>query len=182
MCDFISGMAGLSAATNVALAGAGAAMGFLGRLFWKKMYSQSCLCWELVFPKDIQFYYFAFSSKTARLSTLSDTQLISRFQKLSVNKINFKVVSGTQAFQLPRPWFCLDTILKTKLSNRSILSFFILFCFFLGKTQFEGCACTPAHLKTLPDSQFPWQNTNDRIRQAADNRDTELLATSRKKN
>lgn len=33
MCDVISGMAGVSAATNVALAGAGAALGYLGRLF-----------------------------------------------------------------------------------------------------------------------------------------------------
>lgn len=33
MRGVVSGMAGLSAATNVALAGAGAAVGFLGRLF-----------------------------------------------------------------------------------------------------------------------------------------------------
>lgn len=33
MCGVISGVAGLSAVTNVGLAGAGAAMGYLGRLF-----------------------------------------------------------------------------------------------------------------------------------------------------
>lgn len=33
MSGVVSGMAGLSVATNVALAGTGAALGFLGRLF-----------------------------------------------------------------------------------------------------------------------------------------------------
>lgn len=56
MCDVISGMAGMSAATNMALAGAGAAVGYLGRLFWKS-YSESSLCCEMVFPGDIYFYY-----------------------------------------------------------------------------------------------------------------------------
>lgn len=55
MCDVISGMAGVSVATNVALAGAGAALGYLGRLFWSS-YSESRLCCGWVFPKDVLLF------------------------------------------------------------------------------------------------------------------------------
>lgn len=69
----------------------------------EKSDSESSLCCEMVFPKDSYFYYVSFSSKTASFSTSRDTQLNSRFRNLAVNKINWKVMHGTQAWQLPRP-------------------------------------------------------------------------------